>query len=277
MKDWLTLLAWTGISRQSASDVYGLRGRGNQDPRERPVCPRWMLRAGKGTQGLTVLSCRKCKGQKVSKEKKRVEFQIEPGTEDGERISLQGEGDEAVSSTHNVRDAGRQLMQHFQPEVGAGDVIFLIRHRHHPTFEHRSGRTGDLSTKVKIRLSEALLGFSRVCFVHLDGRGIRIEVKKGERVIRHGEELAIRGEGMPIRGKGRKGDLYIRFEVEMPGESWASRQDVVGGVSSTSHVPSCPSKLIKVQSTKVELPGPLPDMDPLPETVVTRYLAPPPR
>lgn len=83
---------------------------------------------------------------------------------------------------------------------------------------------------MKIRLSESLLGFNRVCFVHLDGRGIRIEVKKGERVIRHDEELVIRGEGMPIRGMGRKGDLYVKFSVEMPGESWASRQDVVDGV-----------------------------------------------
>ena len=51
-------------------------------------------------------------------------------------------------------------------------------------------------------------------------------------MIRHGEELVIRGEGMPIRRKGGKGDLYVKFEVEMPGESWASRQDIVGNVSS---------------------------------------------
>jgi len=38
---------------------------------------------------------------------------------------------------------------------------------------------------------------------------------------------------MPIRGTGRKGDLYVKFAVEMPGESWASRQDVVGGVSTS--------------------------------------------
>lgn len=30
------------------------------------------------------------------KEKKRIEFMIDPGTEDGERIALRGEGDEAV-------------------------------------------------------------------------------------------------------------------------------------------------------------------------------------
>jgi DnaJ family protein A protein 2 len=80
---------------------------------------------------------------------------------------------------------------------------------------------------VSLRLSEALLGFNRVLFVHLDGRGIRVESKRGERVIRHGEELCIRGEGMPRldRDGGGKGDLRVRFEVEMPGASWAARSD----------------------------------------------------
>lgn len=40
--------------------------------------------------------CKKCEGKKVTKAKKRVEFQIDPGTENGERIALKGEGDEAV-------------------------------------------------------------------------------------------------------------------------------------------------------------------------------------
>ena len=40
--------------------------------------------------------CKKCKGKKVTKEKKRVEFMIDPGTEDGERIALKGEGDALV-------------------------------------------------------------------------------------------------------------------------------------------------------------------------------------
>lgn len=61
-------------------------------------------------------------------------------------------------------------------------------------------------------------------FKHLDGRGIRIVSKRGERVISPNEELVVRGEGLPRRGaKGSRGDLIIRFEVEMPGVSWAAR------------------------------------------------------
>jgi DnaJ-class molecular chaperone len=46
-----------------------------------------------------MVRCKKCKGDKVVKDKKRVEFQIEPGTENGERIALKGEGDEIVRPT----------------------------------------------------------------------------------------------------------------------------------------------------------------------------------
>jgi DnaJ-class molecular chaperone len=53
-------------------------------------------------KGELTFRCKKCKGDKVVKDKKRVEFQIEPGTENGERIALKGEGDEIVSLTHLV-------------------------------------------------------------------------------------------------------------------------------------------------------------------------------
>jgi len=54
------------------------------------------VRVGELVRSLTV-RCRKCQGKKVTKEKKRVEFLIQPGTESGERIALKGEGDAAVS------------------------------------------------------------------------------------------------------------------------------------------------------------------------------------
>lgn len=79
-----------------------------------------------------------------------------------------------------------------------------------------------------------------------------MESKRGERIIQHGDEMIIRGEGMPVRDRPYKGDLYIKFKVEMPGVSWASRQG----------------------DGAVELPGPMPEMDPEPEKVDLRYLTP---
>lgn len=106
---------------------------------------------------------------------------------------------------------------------------------------------------MTIKLSEALLGFKRILVVHLDGRGLRVESKRGERVIQHMDELVVRGEGMPVVGRPEsKGDLYIRFKVEMPGVSWASRQG----------------------DGAVELPPPSDEMVPEPEVVDLRYLSP---
>ncbi|EIW70863.1 hypothetical protein TREMEDRAFT_68250 [Tremella mesenterica DSM 1558] len=181
--------------------------------------------------------CKRCKGAKVVKEKKQVEFDIKPGTLDGERIALRGEGDEAS-------------------EIPPGDVIFQIRHRPHPLFRPRpSGRPHDLSMTLPLSLSEALLGFSRVAFVHLDGRGIRLVSPRGQRVIRPSEELVIKGEGLPMRYNDGKGDLWIKFEVEMPGTSWVARQDPEG--------------------SELQLPGPLGDILPLPHVVDIRCLLDP--
>ncbi|WWC93982.1 hypothetical protein V866_000820 [Kwoniella sp. B9012] len=180
---------------------------------------------GEGKKIRDKEKCKKCKGLKVTKEKKRIEFMIDPGTEDGERIALKGEGDE-------------------EPDVPAGDIIFLIRHLPHPSFKPQPHAPGGLSILISIRLSESLLGFSRILFIHLDGRGIHVDSKKGERIIKPGSVYTIKGEGMPIRGTSRKGDMYVRFDVEFPTTDWARSLALEDGA----------------EGTKVELPGKKPDL-----------------
>ncbi|WRT66168.1 uncharacterized protein IL334_003121 [Kwoniella shivajii] len=179
---------------------------------------------GEGKKIRDKEKCKKCKGSKVVKEKKRIEFMIDPGTEDGERIALRGEGDE-------------------EPDIPAGDIIFLIRHLPHPSFRPQPSSPGSLQILISIRLSESLLGFSRILFIHLDGRGIKITSRKGERMIQPGSIWIIKGEGMTIRGTKRKGDMYIRFDVEFPSLEWANQLEEGNGVE-----------------TKIELPGRKPDL-----------------
>ncbi|ODO08208.1 hypothetical protein I350_03797 [Cryptococcus amylolentus CBS 6273] len=190
---------------------------------------------GAGTKLRDKEKCKKCKGSRVQKEKKRVEFEIEAGVEDGERIALRGEGDE-------------------EPDVPAGDVIFLIHHLPHPSFRPQPHSPGSLQILLSIRLSEALLGFSRVLFIHLDGSGVHITSKKGERIIKSGSIWRIEGEGLPIRGSWgkRRGDVYVRFEIEYPDEEWARKQG---------------------DGELVELPGRKPDLPIDKEKVVYRQLS----
>ncbi|KAF8802547.1 DnaJ-domain-containing protein [Phlegmacium glaucopus] len=142
--------------------------------------------------------CKKCKGDKVVKEKTRQEIFIEKGMSDNQRIVLAGAGDQ-------------------EPGVPPGDVAFLLKASPHESFE-RSGN--DLLTHITITLSEALLGFSRVIITHLDGRGIKLRTPPGK-IIKPQDSIVVRGEGMPLyRRPDEKGDLYVIFDIEMPDQEW---------------------------------------------------------
>lgn len=152
--------------------------------------------------------CKKCKGAQTVKEKKRQEITIDRGMGDREKIVLAGEGDQ-------------------RPGVPPGDVIFALRVATHPAFI-RAGQ--DLLAHVRITLSEALLGFSRVVLTHLDGRGIRVASPRGK-VVRPEDAIVVKGEGMPMRNFGApgatqsRGDLFVVFEVEMPDAEWLKTVD----------------------------------------------------
>ncbi|KAG6898197.1 hypothetical protein C0992_003309 [Termitomyces sp. T32_za158] len=147
--------------------------------------------------------CKKCKGEKTVKEKKRQEIIIEKGMANGQRIVLAGAGDE-------------------QPGVPAGDVVFDLKVLPHDSFE-RSGN--DLLTHVKITLSEALFGFSRIILTHLDGRGIEVTSPPGK-ILKSEESIILRGEGMPIHKRpAEKGDLYVIISIEMPDDEWLKTID----------------------------------------------------
>ncbi|KAJ7086075.1 hypothetical protein B0H15DRAFT_356503 [Mycena belliarum] len=147
--------------------------------------------------------CKKCKGEKVVKEKNRQEVVIEKGMTDKQRIILPGAGDE-------------------EPGTPAGDVVFVLQLTPHESFE-RSG--SDLLTNATITLSEALFGFSRILITHLDGRGVHV-TSPPAKIIKHADTIILRGEGMPIHKKSdTKGDLYLTFTIEMPEDKWLGTVD----------------------------------------------------
>ena len=109
----------------------------------------------------------------------------------------------------------------FQPTSPPGDVIFVLKMERHPSFERSND---DLLAKVTITLSEALLGFDRILLTHLDGRGIRLD-GTSNKVIRPNDTIRIPGEGMPKYKAEAKGDLYVIFDVEFPGDNWLKTID----------------------------------------------------
>ncbi|KAK2740116.1 hypothetical protein FQN57_006231 [Myotisia sp. PD_48] len=157
------------------------------------------LGAGKFFQAKD--KCKKCKGERVTVHRKMLEIYIPPGSKKGDKIVLEGEGDE-------------------EPDVIPGDIVFVLHENDHPVFTRHGA---DLTAKITISLVEALSGFSRVVVKHLDGRGIEIRhpQKEGD-VLRPNQILKIAGEGMPIKRHDTRGDLYLTIEVEFPKNGWAS-------------------------------------------------------
>ncbi|KAI7863088.1 hypothetical protein BDF14DRAFT_1847732 [Spinellus fusiger] len=147
--------------------------------------------------------CKKCKGKKVTTEKKYLEVFVEKGMQDGQKIVMKGEGDQ-------------------EPGVEPGDVSLVLNMKEHSTFE-RVGN--DLLCSITVSLIEALCGFEKV-ITHLDGRGIRISQPAGQ-VINPGMIKRVLHEGMPTyRRPDDRGDLYIRFVVEFPKDGFASSEQM---------------------------------------------------
>lgn len=154
------------------------------------------------------------------KEKTRQEIFVERGMADRQRIVLAGAGDEEVRLLQFLSSSF--LTHREQPGIPPGDVIFLLKTRHHESFE-RSGN--DLLTTAHITLSEALLGFSRIMITHLDGRGLHVSSPPGK-IIKPGASIVLRDEGMPVhKSSDQKGNLYVMLEVDMPNEDWLRNLD----------------------------------------------------
>ncbi|PWA44387.1 chaperone DnaJ [Artemisia annua] len=137
--------------------------------------------------------CQPCKGKKVTQEKKVLEVHVEKGMQHGQKITFEGQADEA-------------------PDTITGDIIFILQLKEHPKFKRKQD---DLYVEHNVSLTEALCGFQFV-LTHLDGRQLLIKTNPGE-VIKPDSYKGINDEGMPQHGRPfMKGKLVIHFNVAFP-------------------------------------------------------------
>jgi DnaJ family protein A protein 2 len=137
--------------------------------------------------------CKACKGNKVFKDRKVLEVNIEKGMKHGSKIKFSGEADEI-------------------PGTIPGDVVIVVQEKEHEVFKRKEA---DLVQTIDLQLSEALCGFTKV-ITHLDGRSIKVQVEPGQ-VIKQDQVKVIAGEGMPYHGNPfTKGKLFLHFTVNFP-------------------------------------------------------------
>ncbi|PVV01813.1 hypothetical protein BB560_003755, partial [Smittium megazygosporum] len=145
-----------------------------------------------GGQGKVIKhKCEKCGGKKVVRGNDQVSLEIPAGTKNGDKISVDEEGDE-------------------HPDHETGSVIFTVVEIPHPLFTRNNN---DLHINVPITLTEALEGFNRY-FKHLNGEIIKVERKvvTPPHFVEKREKL-----GMPeTNDKSKFGDLFITYWVQFP-------------------------------------------------------------
>ena len=138
--------------------------------------------------------CMKCNGSKYMNVIKKVEFYIKPGSVNGDRIILYGEGD--WHPDHDV----------------TSDLVIILNETNGSNGMARVGE--NLLLKLKISLVEALSGVEKI-IKHLDDRHMLIQY---DGIIKPNQKMMIKGEGMIINNEYRRGDLIIEFIIDFPKE-----------------------------------------------------------
>src|SRR5213080_2932511 len=141
-----------------------------------PVC--------RGRGKVPAQRCPTCQGSGEVRAQKHLTITIPPGTEDGTRLRLKGQG-----------------------AKGRGDVVVAIQVEP-DRFFRREGL--DVIGVVPINLAQALLG-SKIKVRTLDGKRVVLKVPPG---THQGQRFRIPGQG--IERNGRRGDQYVEIHVQIP-------------------------------------------------------------
>ena len=128
--------------------------------------------------------CRTCGGSGEVRVEKRLMITVPPGTEDGTKLRLRGQGTK-----------------------GKGDVVVVLQVEP-DRFFRREGL--DVVCTVPVNLAQALLG-SKIKVKTLDGRRVVLRIPPG---TRPGQKFRIAGQG--IEKNGRRGDQYVEVHVDIP-------------------------------------------------------------
>ncbi len=143
-----------------------------------------------GTGQVTVKRCVDCNGVGRIDQTETLKVTIPRGVATGQKLKLTGKGNSPrVGDTH-------------------GDLFVIISVDDHPLFQRRAA---DLFVEVPISFQEAALGAD-----------VEVPTINGSTTIRvtagteSGKIFRLAGRGLPALKGGRKGDLHLRMEVEVP-------------------------------------------------------------
>ena len=145
----------------------------------------------RGTGKVIQTHCTSCRGDGMERRKRKIAVTIPAGVESGMQVRLTGEGDVG-------RDGG-----------GPGNLYIYVDVQDHPLF-NREGH--DLVYHLGINLAEAALGSEKLVPT-LGEKDATLKVPAG---TQPGTEFRIRGKGVPRLDNGRRGDLRVLVNLQVP-------------------------------------------------------------
>jgi molecular chaperone DnaJ len=156
------------------------------------ACPRC---GGRGQIGMT--PCSPCAGSGQQKRSERLSVRIPPGVDNGSRVRVAGKGGAGWGGGP------------------PGDLFLVVRVTPHPLLERQAA---DLYLNLPVTVGEATIG-AQINVPTPDGE-VRVKVPPG---TQSGSLLRVRGHGAPVLGQKRRGDLYLRLMVQVPGDGAGDR------------------------------------------------------
>ncbi len=154
-----------------------------------------------GTGQIVPSPCPTCHGDGRTRSQRRLEVEIPPGIDTGQRLRLSGRG-----------PAG--------PRGGpAGDLYVTVRVGEHAGLE-RDG--DDLHAVHAIAMTQAALG-TMLTVVTLDGDQ-ELDVPSG---TQPGRVFTLHGMGVPSLRSGRRGNLYVHIAVDVPTKLTAEEAELL--------------------------------------------------
>jgi len=158
-------------------------------------------------------ACQTCRGNGRQSKKRKLVVKIPPGISEGQAVRVQGEGEppprELSPSGEGVR----------------GDLHVVIRVREHEFYE----RDGDnLIMRMPISFTQASLG-AEVEVPTLDGSE-PLTIPKG---TQFGAMFTVEGGGLPNLRSGRRGNLVVLTEIEIPRKLSATQEKLLRDFAET--------------------------------------------
>ncbi|GLQ20799.1 molecular chaperone DnaJ [Algimonas porphyrae] len=160
-----------------------------------------------GGQGEYVSDpCRECDGQGQVRQPTELDVSIPAGVEDGTRIRLSGQGDQAPKRGATNRQRG--------------DLYLFVSVKPHDMFEREGA---NLFMRAPVPMTVAALG-GELELPTIDGGRTKIKVEEGSQ---GGKRLRLRGKGMSVLRSQARGDMYVELAVETPAQLTGRQRELL--------------------------------------------------